>query len=279
MQTDTIISFWNDEHSGSVVAPLLRKQWQFRDGNVYPNELQALLWDQYAEVAATIGKLREGKRLIVIKLGDLIDGIHHETKELITHYIDHQQEIFTEHTDYALCAMRFDKEAGDKMYFVAGTPAHAGEAEEQLAGDFDCEPHSEARTVWPMLKIEINGRYCMFFHHGANMGKGAFKGNGLRARMNNLRYEYMDKGKKVPELLVTADKHEKGYECLMRNGEIVMRGIVSPAWQVKTDFVYRIASEALPNVGGLTIEIKADGEICSPQFHCINVEQDRMERI
>lgn len=276
---DTVIAVFNDEHSGSSVAPLMRKQWQFREGNMYPNELQSLLWDQYRETAYLIGQKRAGKRLIVIKLGDSIDGLHHETKELVTHYLDHQKEIHREHTDYSLKAMGFDSADGDLMYWVAGTPAHAGEAEEELARDFDCVPYSEARRVWPMLNIEINGVYCMFFHHGSAMGRGPAKGNGLRNRMRNLYYEYMDRGQRVPQLFITADKHEKGYELLTRNGEILMHGIISPAWQVKSDFVYRVMSEALPNVGGLTVEIKADGTICKPNFMCVDIIQDRMEKV
>ena len=274
---DTIIAVYNDEHSGSHVAPLPRKQWQFRGKNVTPNKLQTLLYDQYAEFGKKVGKLRKGKRLIVIKLGDQIDGLHHDTKEIITQYLDEQKEINRELTNQALSLMGFGRD--DKMYWVAGTPAHAGEAEEELARDFDCVPYSEERTVWPMLKLEINGTYCMFFHHGANMGRGPNKGNGLRNRLRNIYYEYLDRGERVPRLVITADKHEKGYELLTRNGEILMHGIISPAWQVKTDFVYRIFSEALPNVGGLAIEIKADGTVLPPHFVCIDVEQDRMERI
>ena len=123
---DTIITFWNDEHSGSHVAPLPNKQWQLRGKNTTPTSLQKILWEHYRETAREFGKLRKGKRLVVVKLGDAIDGNHHETKELTTQYIREQKQINAEMTDYALKAMRFGK--GDLMYWVAGTNVHVGEA-------------------------------------------------------------------------------------------------------------------------------------------------------
>jgi hypothetical protein len=273
---DTIIAFFNDEHSGSHVSPLPSKQWEFRGRNVTPNLLQRTLYDFHQEVSSKIGKKRKDKRLIVVKLGDMIDGIHHETKELITQYLDEQRQINQELTERSLHSMNFGGD--DLLYWVAGTPAHAGEDEETLAHDFDATvPYSEARTVWPVLRININGIYCMFFHHGATNGKGANKGNALRNRLKALRYDCMDNGEAVPRLVVTADKHQMGYEDITNNGKIVMRGVISPAWQVKTDFVYKISAEALSKVGAVTVEITQSGEVKEPEFMTLKVEQDRVE--
>lgn len=269
---DTVIAVFNDEHSGSHVAPLPPKQWEFRGKNVTPNRLQRLLYDQYIEYAEAVGKARKGKRLVVVKLGDAVDGVHHDTKELITQYLDEQKEINKELTDRALKAMKFGKD--DKMFWVAGTPAHAGESEEELAGDFKISKRN-GRRVQPTLSARINGVDCLFFHHGPNKGKGANKGNALRNRLRDMYYDYRDAGKNPPQLVVTADKHAHWYEAFSRNGQVAIHGIISPAWQVKTDFVYKVVPEALANVGGVIIQITAAGEI-SHKFCTIEVDEERI---
>ena len=273
---DTIVAFFNDEHSGSHVSPLPTQLWQFRGKNVTPNLLQKKLYNFHQEVSEKIGAMRKSKKLIVVKLGDAIDGIHHETKELITQYLDEQREINIKLTQRSLTAMNFGKD--DRLYWVAGTPVHAGEDEEKIAKDFDVTvKYGKSRAVWPLLPININGVECLFFHHGASVGRGANKGNGLRNRLKNIRYDYMDAGEKPPEIVVTADKHQMDYQTLTNNGQIIMRGIISPAWQVKTDFTYKINAEALSKVGSVVIEITAEGEVKEPVFLTMKVEQDRKE--
>ena len=274
---DTIIAFFNDEHSGSSLAPLPTKQWEFRGGNRTPNLLQKKLYNFHQEVSQKIGIARKNKRLIVVKLGDAIDGLHHDTKELITQYLSEQSDINRELTERSLEVMEFSKK--DRLYWVAGTPVHVGEDEEKLARDFKGStiPYSRARAVWPSLNMNINGVECLFFHHGASVGRGANKGNGLRNRLKNIRYDYQDASETPPELVVTADKHQMDYQSLTNDGKIIMRGIISPAWQVKTDFTYKINAEALSKVGSVVIEITAEGEVKEPVFLTMKVEQDRKE--
>lgn len=271
---DTVIATYNDVHSGSHMAPLPPKQWEFRGKNVTPNKLQRMLYEQYMEYARAVGRARKGKRLVVVMLGDLIDGVHHETKELITQYLDEQAEINIELTSRALDAMGFNEKKGDILKFVAGTPAHAGEEEEAIAKDFGVKKRN-GRRVQPVLNININGVDCLFFHHGPSKGRGANKGNALRNRLKSLYYDYLDAGKKPPHLIVTADKHEHYYEAVTR-GSFMMHGVISPAWQVKTDFVYKVAPESLSNVGGVILEITAGGEIKPPKFVTIEVEDERI---
>jgi hypothetical protein len=80
----------------------------------------------------------------------------------------------------------------------------------------------------------------------------------------------------VPRLVIFADKHRCHYERYYNEGTTI-DAIISPAWQVKTEFVYRIRPEALANVGCTCIEIKANGEILGLDhpFLTLDVEQDR----
>lgn len=271
---DTVFAVFNDEHSGSHVAPV-PPGLEFRGKDATPNRLQRLLFEQYMEYAEAVGRRRKGKRLIVVKLGDSVDGVHHETKELVTPYLSEQKEINEELTDRALKAMRFGND--DSMFWVAGTPAHAGEAEEELAKTFKI-PKRNGRRVLPVLDLKVNSINCLFFHHGSNKGSGANKGNAVRNRLRNMYYDYRDAGKEPPQLVVTADKHAHWYEPFVRPN-FTMHGIISPAWQVKTDFAYKVVPEALANIGGAIIEITADGQILfNPKRDFITIEVNE-ERI
>jgi hypothetical protein len=177
--------------------------------------------------------------------------------------------------------MGFDKEAGDLLYFVAGTPAHAGETEERIAKDFydQIQPYTITRCVWPVLHLDINGRYCFFAHHGPTGGRGRNKGNSLRARLKAIWDDYRDAGKRTPDLVVFADKHKRTQESLFVDGLLAMHGVICPPWQAKTDFVYRIAPDELTNVGGTIIEIGVDGTIRPPEFVLMDVELDPVQYV
>lgn len=280
---DTIIAVYNDIHSGSPVAPFPMRQWQFADGNYTPTILQKTLYGQLREASLRIGEMRRGKRLIVVKLGDMVEGLHHNSKQVSSTRRAEHEKISLDLMD------RIDEwtgfgEDGDLEYFVAGTESHVEESEERIAKDreaqafipSDIEGGRDGVYVFPVLNIAINGVDCFFAHHGPATGEAANKGNGLRNRVKNMYYEYLENGKKMPRLIVFADKHRKHYERFWRNGQTI-DAIISPAWQVKTEFVYRIRPEALANVGCTVLEIKANGEILGLDnpFLTLDIEQDR----
>lgn len=279
---DTVIAVYNDIHAGSPVAPFPMRQWQFSDSNYSPSILQKILYSQLRDASEEIGRRRKGKRLIVVKLGDMVEGLHHGSKQVSTTRRAEHEAISLELMD------RIDEWTGftdgDLEYFVAGTESHVEESEERIARDRDAQAYIPSDVaggrdgvyVFPALSIMINGIDCFFAHHGPATGEGANKGNGLRNRVKNLYYEYLENGKSLPRLVIFADKHRKHYERFWRNGKTI-DAIISPAWQVKTEFVYKIRPEALSNVGCTCLEIKANGDIIGLDnpFLTIDVEQDR----
>ena len=259
------------------------RQWQFADGkNVTPSELQKKLYMQLQDASQEIGRRRQGKRLIIVKLGDMVEGLHHGSKQVSSTRRAEHESISLELMDRIDEWTGFTK--GDLEFFVAGTESHVEESEERIARDRDAEfyiPPSETGgrdgvAVFPVLNIVINGVDCFFAHHGPATGEAANKGNGLRNRIKNMYYEYLENKKRMPRVIVFADKHRKHYERFWRDG-VTVDAIISPAWQVKTEFVYRIRPEALSNVGCACFEIKANGDLIGidTPFLTIDIEQDR----
>jgi len=280
---DTVIAVYNDLHAGSPVAPFPLRQWAMPDGNYSPTILQKILYKQLQDASEEIGRRRKGKRLIIVKLGDMVEGLHHGSKQVTSARRAIHEAISLELMD------RIDEWTGftdgDLEYFVAGTESHVEESEERIAKDRGAEAYMPSDLaggrdgvyVFPALNITINGVPCFFAHHGPATGEGANRGNGLRNRIKNLYLEYLENNKTMPRLVIFADKHRKHYERVWRSEKVMIDAIISPAWQVKTEFVYRIRPEALANVGCTCIEIKASGNIIGLEnpFITIDVEQDR----
>ena len=280
---DTVIAVYNDLHAGSPVAPFPPRQWEMPEGNYLPTRLQIELYNHLKEASEEIGRRRKGKRLIIIKLGDMVEGLHHNSKQVSSTRRAVHEAISLELMD------RIDEWTGftdgDLEFFVAGTESHVEESEERIARDRDAQayipPTESGRDgvyVFPVLNITINGIPCFFAHHGPATGEGANKGNGLRGRIKNMYLEYLEIGKVPPRLVVFADKHRKHYERVWRSDKVMIDAIISPAYQVKTEFVYKIRPEALSNVGCTCIEIKSNGDILGLEnpFLTLNIEQDKM---
>lgn len=263
----TVITFMCDMHSGSPFALFPDKQMQFKSCNHSPTPLQKIIYRQFMEACEHIQDAKRGARHVVINLGDAIEGMHHDSKEYITPYLFEQKMIHTELMN------EFGKRAGwDKLYYIDGTPAHAGEAEFDIARKLGAEPCGESST-WPELRGMIDGSNTLLWaaHHGTAAGKELSRGNSLRNKLREIYYESQAEGKAHPDLVVYADRHEHRHEQFER-GKSMIHGFLAPAWKVKDGYTYKVAAFSDPNVGALVVTI--DDEI-KHKFLTLEVEQDR----
>lgn len=261
----TVLLFMCDMHSGSPFALFPDKQMQFRSCNHSPTALQKIIYGQFVETCEYVKSIRKGARVVVINLGDAIEGMHHDSKQFITPLLNEQKLIHTELMDELY--KRID--GWDKLIYIDGTPAHAGETEFDIARDLGAEPCGEVST-WPELRGMVDGTNKLLWaaHHGTAAGKELSRGNALRNRLREIQYETLREGKVAPDLVVYADRHEHRHEVF----EDRIHGFLAPAWKVKDGFTYKVAAFSDPNVGALvvTVDDKIEHKFCT-----LEVEQDR----
>jgi hypothetical protein len=265
-----------DFHSGSPYALYPNKQLQLKGGNISPNSLQSIIYGQFVEVCGKVAEMRKGRRLIIKVVGDAVEGIHHATKELVTPYYIDQKTIHLELMAELLERVKYTKR--DTLYYVDGTPAHAGETEYAIAQDLSAVPYvkgsgeNDGLYTWPIVKGRINGMEVWTAHHGSVAGGTLSRGNSLRCKLREIYFGCKADGVGVPGVVVMADKHEYRHERFEYKNEVI-DGFLLPAWKVKDGYIYKVSPFARPSVGALVIVY---GKEIRWEFLTLDVKQDEV---
>ena len=266
----------SDFHSGGSTALFPPKFWQFQHVNHTPTQKQKAIWKHFEKCAKEIATIRNGRRLLVFVDGDAIDGVHHMTPQVVTRDVNEQREIHQWLMDYFLREIGFEKDSGDRLYYVTGTEVHVNDSENRIGEDLGAEKNGDL-FAFDFLPLEVNGRLLWFYHQGASAGKGANIGNALRNSLRNAYFENKANGTRNPDMIVTGHVHKPAYETFsMLEGESVnvMHGMILPSWQRKTRFAYKVAPSEINKIGMAWFGISADGNISTPEFRIMK-DDDR----
>jgi hypothetical protein len=267
MSEDTVAVFISDLHCGSPMGLMPPKQWQLRGANVSPNKLQRLTWRVFTKHTKAIGAIRDDRRLIGVLNGDMVEGDHHQNKQVITTYIQEQEAIAIETIDRGVLSnMGFDADSGDMLYMVRGTNSHVGESEERIARDLGAAPYipdsneetADGKYCHPALRLNINGVWIWVTHKIANVGKGANRGNALRNQARNFYFDALRQGIPPPDYLIGSHFHQRLHSPYAY-GDHVVNAFVLPPYKGKDDYTFGISPFGLGDLGLLYIIIGADG--------------------
>lgn len=279
----TVLAFPADLHCGSTMGLIPAGPYQLEDGGTYhPNGVQKTLWRQWTEGWNRVAELRKGGRLIVVNAGDATEGIHHDFKQIVTPDLTTHKNIHIDCMDWAL------RTAGgaDKLYYVAGTPIHVTVTESEIGRDLGAEPSlkdtpgkTDGRYCWPFLKLDVDGVLFWISHHGLSPGARAWTREG--SILGALKSEYfgrLESREAIPPTwyIIAAHKHQHiAVQYSHRFGQ--MWGVILPAMQAKTEYVYRVASRSIASVGLFYVIIE-DGQV---RHGCERLElcQDRVIKL
>lgn len=284
MRTVLVVSA--DKHSGSTMGLVPDEPLQLHDGGTHnPSPLQKILWQQYQECLDFIKQERKKSRLIWVENGDVCEGIHHQTTQVISARIDEHEDIASDILDRTFKKLRFGKD--DRAYMVAGTEAHASsgnQSENRVAKDLDFTPqYTESsgknnRYVWDKLLIKINGVLFDITHHGGSVGRRAWTTeNGMYNRVKSFYFQTLNDGRKLPRYWVRSHLHQfvqATYDG--KRGSIT--GVVTPSFQFKTGYGQKVAGDNLSDIGLLVFTIEDNGVV---QMHPVMAEykQNRMVEV
>ena len=284
----TIVAVPSDTQCGSVYGLMPTGEWSLAEGGSYiPNELQDLIWKQWVECWGVVRALRDevpNTRLIVAHNGDAVEGFHHGTTEIISLSVGEHERIHLASMDSALEIAGYDGDAGDLLYYVAGTTAHVGagaESEDTIARQLGAVPSKppgndrDGRYVWEKLRLRVNGALFDIAHQGPVTGSRAWlTGNILRLTLRSIYYDCLENGLEIPRCWVRSHRHRWIPPELFRgaNGEI--EGFMTPCFQAMTGYVHqRFSYELLSHIGMLIFVVEEDGRV-SWQCPRVKVVQD-----
>lgn len=245
MTHKTITAIIGDTHIGSTTAlspeRFLTKIRDPKETQVVQSNLMGkwLLsnWEEYWHyVRELVGKKN---RLVVVHLGDVIDGNHHNSPQLVQEVGDQIQ--------MAVDLLQPIADRAEAFYGILGTGAHAGQAG---ADEVTIYKALGVTEYGQQLTIEIDGKVHDFAHHGRagrRPWSSAAAGVGAEVMM-----DYVTSGMKPPDFIWRAHNHIIDDSGVKLPGT---RVICTPSWQLKTEYGWKVSPNTVrSDIGGFIMD-------------------------
>jgi hypothetical protein len=202
-------------------------------------------WLDYCEQVQQRAKDVDAAGIVVALNGDIVDGDHHRTTQVITHNETTQMRL-------AYDVLKPLIEQAGPVYVIRGTEAHvggSGRIEEKIAEDISAVKQGDNYSAF-LRYIEVHGTSINLAHHGKLGGLKWTKANGAHSLAGEILMTYADRGEKPPHLVIRSHFHQ--YADTYHNYESI-RLIATPGWQLATAFVHKIKADTVADIGGLII--------------------------
>ncbi len=230
------------------------------DGGHYrPSEFQAQMWALWREFwDEWVPTVTKGEPFDLVHNGDIIEGVHHGATTQVSHNILDQKRI-------AVAAMAPEvkrcKKMGGQFYSIRGTGAHVGQSsvfEEEVAEALGATPNTTGQyarwDLWKRVGDADKGALVHLLHHIGTTSSAAHESSAVNAELSAEYVQAARWGHEPPDYIVRSHRHRsiavdldsyKGYAA----------GIVTPAWQGRTPFAWKIPGARLtePQFGGIMI--------------------------
>lgn len=272
-----IIVFSGDDHCGHPFALTHTEPWTDVNQTTHkPNALQDAIWQHWESCWRQVGEMRRGARLIIVRMGDSVEGIHHGTTQLDTARRIEQEAIAVRVWRDALKMANF-RAGHDRLLGVVGTSDHVGPAGESDERVLRALTHSDGdgRLTAERLRFSVNGTSFEAWHKGPRPGgRDWTRLNAIQSTLRSYAYGSLKAGRKPTRYYLWGHWHQFAPGLITDDdGGIVSEGIVCPAQKLKDEYVYSLAANGLANVGLVIFTVGKDGRA---EWECprIAVEQD-----
>jgi len=252
-----VVVIVSDLHCGSTVGLHPPDDTVLDDGGTYtPSKAQGWLWEHWSAFWERALKLADGADLHIICNGDAVDGDHHGTAQIVSRDGNVQFDILRRCWEPILSLRR-----PTSFVVVRGTEVHVGKSgnvEEGFAGWLQGKgvvvpivPGSRNRSHWHW-RGDYGGTVIDATHHGRMGTRPWTKLSGVGTLAAQIVMEAAMRGETPPHLALRSHYHQHTDTA----DNFPTRVIQTPAWQLATAFVHRIAPESLADVGGVIVSIE-----------------------
>jgi hypothetical protein len=216
------------------------------------SKAQRWIWRCWQDYWQYIDNL-ERSRLYVVINGDVIEGLHHNTTQLVSHNESTQ-------LDMALRVLEPVAQLADHLFIVRGTEAHTGPSaqwEERIALDLGAARDTVGLTAsWWHLPLEVEGVAFDIGHHPQTNSRRPWTMDQAAARQAAITWaEYHDMDQRPPDVVIRSHVHQyaRGYR-----GDTF--GVFCPPWQITTAFGRRLGTgRRIEPIGGLVFQCQDGG--------------------
>jgi hypothetical protein len=240
-----------DTHTGGYTGVCSKNGIALDTGAVItPSKFQQFLIDSWEDFFYTfVPSVTTGiKSKILVHNGDAIDGVHHESAEVVPS-VQSQEQAFVE-------MMKPIREQYDTYIQMRGTEVHGGIAEQstervaELLGSL--KEKSTGRYSHLEKWIDCEGVILQLSHHIETTRSVAYETSAPMRELVTVWIENSQWGMKMPDIIVRSHRHRYTCVTLPTRGQDIAC-IVTPSWQLKTHYTYKIDRLRMPHIGGIVI--------------------------
>ncbi len=229
------------------------------DGGFYrPSEFQEKVWSLWREFWDDwVPTVTKDEPYDICHNGDVIEGVHHHATTQISHNINDQKRI-------AVAAIKPEVERcrkrGGTYYHIRGTAAHVGQSsifEDEVAEALGAKPNKQGQyaryDLWKRVGTK-KGPLVHLLHHIGTTSSAAHESSAVNAELTAEYVEAARWNREPPDFVVRSHRH-RSIAVDLNSAKGYAAGIVTPAWQGKTPFAWKIPGARIsePQFGGIAI--------------------------
>lgn len=251
----------SDLHGGCQMGLCPLRGVRMDDGGRYkPNRIQRKIWAFWREFwDRWVPMVCNQQPFGVTVVGDLVDGVHHNSCTQWSHNLADQARCA-----YEILAPIRDK-ANGHLRILRGTEAHGGKSgqeEERIAEKLGAIPGTDGQyatwDLWYNIR-DPHGKsvalvHCL--HHIGTTGSNAYEATAVHKELVEEFAEAARWGERRPDYIIRAHRHRHLHDEIAVGGKQGRaHAIILPGWQAKTAFAWRIPGGRLapPQFGGVAI--------------------------
>jgi hypothetical protein len=251
-----------DLHCGSTTG-LMPPKFKTVDGRaIGQNRSQGYIWECYTDFVAKVKAYGKHANVFTLLMGDLVEGMHHNTVEVISHEPE-------EHERAAVAVLEEIVGASNTVEAIAGTPTHVGQQSKseravlkELRGmGYKVSQHAPPPMVWPVASFDVGGVLVRAAHHGRTSMLERNAANWLNSKLREHARLCADLSEDCPDWLLFGHTHLKTEAVYTPKfgDRRTMRGLISGCWQLPTGYGHKGFPFVPTDIGANIIEVYDDG--------------------
>ena len=242
----------SDLHCGSDVG-LLPPRVQFADGHIIgcgDNPLQGWMWDCFQNAQQRVAEIVGGDPFILTLGGDLIEGAHHRSDEVVAIKL-------VEHLHIAKQCMEPLVRLASKTIVIRGTECHTHDWESLFARDLGISDRARDFEQYTIGGCLVDAR-----HHMPVTSRLHLESGGMGIVMANNRSNAVRCGHTPARIFLRGHRHVPGSYS---DGESML--VVTGGWQGLTRYGKKVVADSVsrPSVAILDWRNCDDGQL--PALH------------
>jgi hypothetical protein len=242
-QSVTKIVVISDLHIGSTLA-MVPEGFITHDGaEVIPNAASRWLNECWTEFNEWIDAQVGAQPFVLVINGDLIEGKHHSTTEIISSEIEDQIEA-------ASMILNPLARRAEKVFIVDGTHCHGSGHEHRVGTLIGAEVNPDTkRCTFPRLYLESGNHVVLCKHHIGTSTRSWTEASQLSSHLAEERIQAAMNKMPMPDVMCVAHRHKFG---IFEDSHGIC--VVTPPWQFATKHARKVVPSPTVRCGGIIID-------------------------